>query len=308
LAQESPKPAGTDAAKLGRLYFHLGLGLASVQPDGKDTKRLRQISDVVNYQSHSACLSPDGNRLAFGKAVVKDMDGGKAVLPPEAIYVRDLTKDDDGEVVAELAGTELHNWCWSPEGTRLAFTSWDGAHYRRNWVVDLKTKKVNEVKMPRFKAEDKEYSMGIQAWSPDGGWFLANSNGLCLVKTDGTGAKRLTEAGKNLIGGTCRFSPDGRMVLFVGVADERSRKLYVADVPGGKTRAVVDVLNFTDMHACWSPDSRRIAYSVTLLDGEGKRAGESTLFVMDADGNNTTSVRTEMHDPGEVRLHLTGWR
>ena len=79
-------------------------------------------------------------------------------------------------------------------------------------------------------------------------------------------------------------------------------KLYVVEVPGGKTRAVVDVLNFTDVHACWSPDGRRIAYSATLLDANGERDGETSLFVIDADGNNTTTVRTEKHEPNCIRL------
>jgi RNA polymerase sigma factor (sigma-70 family) len=309
--QQSEKPAPTDVANAGRLYFHLDLGLATVQPDGKETKHLPSISqnDILGgYQSHSARLSPDGKRLAFGKAVTRNIDGGTGVFPPDKIYVRDMAKDGDGEVVAELADAELHHWCWSPDGTRLAIASWDAANHARNWVVDLKTKKLNEVKLPRFKVKDEEYSMAIQAWSPDGGWFLASGDGLHLVKTDGTGAKRLTAKGTNLMSGTCRFSPDGRKVLFVVVAHKPSMKLYVADVPGGKTRAVVDVMNFTDMHASWSPDSRRIAYSVTLLDGDGERSGETSLFVTDADGNNTVTVRTEKHDPRQIRLRLTDWR
>jgi len=84
--------------------------------------------------------------------------------------------------------------------------------------------------------------------------------------------------------------------------------LYVTDVATGKPRPVVEAKNFTDLHACWSPDGRRIAYSATLLDNDGNRAGETSLFVTDADGKNTVTVLTEMHQPNQVKLRLTGWR
>src|SRR5205823_658421 len=103
-------------------------------------------------------------------------------------------------------------------------------------------------------------------------------------------------------------SPDGRKVLFATLTDKSRMKLYATDVTNGKTRAVVDVMNFSDMHACWSPDGRRIAYSATLLDGDGERTGETSLFVMDADGSNTVTVRTEMHQPRQIKLRLMDWR
>jgi RNA polymerase sigma factor (sigma-70 family) len=319
-AQEKPaagatKPAphagAQDAARPGRLYFQINMDLATVAPDGKDTKHLKAISpkDISeNFQPHSARLSPDGKRLAFGKAVMRRTADSVGVWPPDKLYVRDVSQSAVGEVVAELDGTELHEWCWSPDGTKLALTSWDADHFTRNWIVDLKTKKLREVTLPRFKYKDKEYSMSIQAWSPDGGSFLVSGAGLFLVKTDGNGARRLTNGDIDLMGGTCRFSPDGRRVLYVGVGEKHSMKLHVTDVADGKTAAVVDVLNFTDIYACWSPDSRRIAYSATLLGADGERGGETSLFVMDADGNNMVTLRTEKHEPLQIRMQMMDWR
>jgi Tol biopolymer transport system component len=309
--QPSPNAPAQEAITPGRLYFHLDLTLVSVQPDGKGTQQVAAIApkDILdNFQTHSARLSPDGKRLAFGKAVTNTTNDGITVSPPDKLYVRDLGRAGDDTLAFELAGTELHHWYWSPDGTKLAVASWDAEHFRRNWVVDLQTKKHREVKLPRYKFKDKEYGMGIEAWSPDGRSFLVSGDGLFLVNSDGTGARRLTKAGINLMGGRCRFAPDGRKVLFVGVGEKSSMKLYVTDVKDGKTRAVVDVLNFTDIAACWSPDSRRIAYSATPLDGDGKRMGETSLFVIDADGTNTVTVRTEQHEPNQIRLGLMAWR
>jgi RNA polymerase sigma factor (sigma-70 family) len=304
-AQPKPKPAPRE----GRIYYWLDFGFASIQPNGLKAREIGRVAvDDTGYQPHSARLSPDGKRLAYGNAVQRRTADGIGVWPPDRLQVRDVNKASAGEVVAALEGTELHNWVWSPDGTKLAITSWDAEHFVRNWVVDVKTRKVEEVKLPRYKLKDKEYYPSIQAWSPDGAWFLAGGDGLLLVKTDGTAPRQLTRDKKDLMGGSCRFSPDGRKVLFVGCNKDKSQTLYVADVASGKVRAVVEAKNFSGLHACWSPDGRRIAYCTTLLDADGRRAGETSIFVTDLEGKTTTTVRTERHEPNTVKLRLMGWR
>src|SRR5262249_43429350 len=155
---DKPKPA--DPAKAGRIYYHLNFGLVTVQPDGEKPEDLAGPAneDILDYQLLSDRLSPDGKRLAFGKAVRKDVNGQLGVFPPDRIYVRDVTKSDAAEFLVQMEGVEIHNFCWSPDGAKIAFASWDKDNLIRNWVVDVKTKKVEEVKLPRYKADDKEYS------------------------------------------------------------------------------------------------------------------------------------------------------
>jgi hypothetical protein len=62
------------------------------------------------------------------------------------------------------------------------------------------------------------------------------------------------------------------------------------------------------MQACWAPDSRRVAYCVTLLDEKGNRTGETSIMVTDLEGKNTTTVVAERHDPQHVVLSLMAWR
>ena len=194
---------------------------------------------------------------------------------------------------------------WSPDGIKFAFTSWDAENKVRNWVADVKGKKAEEVKLPKVKTEESgECQVAVEDWSPDGRWFAAAGDGIHLVKTDGSTARRLTR----IRGGGCRFSPDGRKVLFVGDNVDRSETLYVVEVAGGKPRPVVQAKNFTDIRACWSPDGRRIAYTVVFLDVGGQRVGESNLNVVNVDGTNSATLVAEKHEPEHIRLVLLGWR
>src|SRR5262249_49617927 len=157
------------------------------------------------------------------KAQQKNEGGVLAIHPPNTIYLWELGRAVDPELLVEMAGVEFHTWVWSPDGTKLAVSTWDAENFSRTWVVDTKTKKLEEIKLPRYKVEGKEYGMSLQAWSPDGAWFLAaGDSGLHLVKADGSVSRRLTKGTKTLLDGTCRFSPDGRRVLFAGVNPDKS--------------------------------------------------------------------------------------
>jgi RNA polymerase sigma factor (sigma-70 family) len=307
--QRAKKAAPQDPGKAGRLYYHLNVKIASARPDGTEPNDVADFSlDAIDgYQPMSARLSPDGKRLAFGKAVMRQIDGVNGVSPPESIYLRDLTTGRD-ELLIEMRDRSMQNWCWLADGSKLAFATYDKEAPVRNWVIDVKTKKVVEVKMPRYEAQGKEYSMVIEDWSPDGKYFLASGYGLHLVKADGTGAKRLTPKGTNVMGGSPRFSPDGRQVLFVKVNKGHSMSLFAADVASGKTRPVVEATNLAAIHAYWSPDGRRIAFSATILDDDGNMGGETSLYTTDPEGKQVVTVRTERHQPNQIRMLLTGWR
>ncbi len=309
LVGDSSPPA--NPAPPGRIYYQMNQRMTAMAPDGKDAKLLPGFAanDDYYYQPRSARLSPDGKRLAFGKAELVINGNSRGVYPPNKIYVRDVNKSEPAELVVDMPGVELHNWVWSPDGNKLAFVSWDKDNPTRNWIVDLKTKKVAAVTFPKVKTEKfGEIEPGIQDWSPDGAWFALGAQGLYLAKTDGSGMRKVTEGTHNVFGGSCRFSPDGKRLLFVTYNENKSNTLYTVDVAGGPPKAVVDAMNFSEVHAVWSPDSRRIAYVVTLLDGQGNRGEETSLNVIDADGSNSVTLITEKHEPHVLRLTFTDWR
>jgi RNA polymerase sigma factor (sigma-70 family) len=288
----------------GRIYFQRNVELASIRPDGKELKRLLAIAEG-DWRGY---LSPDGKRLAFVKGVIKEENGG---FGPGGIRLRGIDKTADWKVLLQTDGVAIPFCCWSPDGKKLAYTMYDQAHLV-NMIVDVQTKKITMLKLPRYEVKDKQVYMTLVAWSPDGAWFLTKGDGLHLVKADGSASRRLTTDSSRFLGGSFRFSHNGREVLCAGYANDqrkdRSMALYVLDVASGKVRSVAEAKNFGDLHACWSPDGRRIAYCVRILDNDGKCTGETSIFVTDTQGRNTETVLTEKHQPNLVWLRLLGWR
>jgi hypothetical protein len=269
--------------------------VTSVAPVPKDA--------LWGFQPQMARLSPEGNRIAFGKAAETEVDGHKAITSPDKIQIHPLNAATGAEVVVDLPGSGIGPWYWSPDGSKLAFTCWEKQQQPRTWVVDVRTRERHEVTMPHFKTKDKDWPLIIEGWSPDGSRFLASGAGLYLVKTDGSDARQIvSEDGlrPGLLGGSCRFSPDGSQVLCVTV-DHNRMSLVLAEVASGKVRLLAQH-NAGLVQACWSPDGRRIASTMTAWEEKEHRAGETSLYVTDLERNDTTRVLTDTHANGWLTL------
>jgi Tol biopolymer transport system component len=317
----APEPTSAQSARKGQIYFHRDLALSKVYPGEGLVTHFPEMAErgLNGYQIQSDRLSPDAMRIAFGKAVIRPINGGFGSFPPDNIYVRRITTSEPAEQIVALEGVEIHEFFWSPDGAKIAISSWDEKHGIRNWVVDATTRKVQEINLPRYHlADGKDYALAIAAWSPDGNWFVASDEGfLYLAQIDKTkpvwswsGRKRLTKEPRSILGGTCAFAPDGRRVLFVALEEGVRMTLRTVDVEGNEERTLVSPGKFTDLFACWSPDSRRVAYSGAHLDSSGKRAGRSGIYVVEADGSSAepAPVMEEMHPPELTRLRVVDWR
>jgi hypothetical protein len=318
----APQPTPEQSARKGQIYFHRNVSLSKIITGEGIVTPLADLAEkgLVPYQVHSARLSPDATRMAYGNAVTRPVGNGLfGSFPPEAIFVRKVATSEPGDKVVELKGSEIHEFFWSPDSTQVAFTSWDKDKEIRNWVVDVATKEVHELKLPHRHAPDgREYSLAIAAWSPDRNKFAAGDEAfLYLVEMNTTGANwswsgrgRLTKEPHQILGGTCSFSPDGRKALFVAVDEGVRMSLLTAEVGGNKDQVLVAPGGFTDLYGCWSPEGKRIAFSGAHLDAAGKRAGQSGIYILDASAIDArpAPVLEEFHPPEQFRLKLVDWR
>src|SRR5262249_19625956 len=143
VAADAPQggPSGT-----GRIYYHDDLELVAVKPDGADAAPIPRLTDGEGLDGNrptSARLGPEGTRMGFVQGLYNQRANRFG-----NVCMREIGKPAPAELLAEPEGDWIAALAWSPEGSRLAFTTWDPTNSTRNWVVDAKTKRVEELKLP----------------------------------------------------------------------------------------------------------------------------------------------------------------
>ena len=180
---------------------------------------------VIRGLRHPA-LSPDGKQLAF------DWHGDLWMCPSSGGAAERLTVD----------GADEGKPCWSPDGTRIAFSS-DKAGNRDIFVLDLATRQVRPL---TYHSSDDD----APAWSPDGKWIAFQSNrdsnldlplnnavwDLWKAPAEGGTATRITR----FRGENPTWSPDGKWIAYdrysSGYADGEHNLFLIASDGSGLPR------------------------------------------------------------------------
>jgi Tol biopolymer transport system component len=185
---------------------------------------------------------------------------------------------------------------WSPDGTRIAFTTWtnDGGVAQNIKVTD----QIASIWTAAADGSDRravitvaDADAWIPAWSPDGAWLTytvtphatttsspgepqanpapgqvgppsgaASGSQVWIAKADGTVARRLTAEGIDATGAA--WSPDGTRIAFVAGASNVEPDIHVATVTdaGLTDERVVGAERGNDWGPAWSPDGASIAF------------------------------------------------
>ena len=125
------------------------------------------------------------------------------------------------------------------------------------------------------------------AWSPDGtllavsaargDWDKGGDYDIYVIRPDGSGAKRLTDAaGADM---WISWSPDGKRIAFNSKRDG-APEIYVMNADGTSPRRLTKGGGATPS---WSPDGKRIAFTRKVDD-------VSQIFVMSADGGEAVAL------------------
>jgi Tol biopolymer transport system component len=188
---------------------------------------------------------------------------------------------------------------WSPDGRKVAFTSFDRPRWRGN--VDLYVMNADGSGLRRLTRDPA--SDVAPVWSPDGRKiaFIRSSapaegrgppeSDVYLINVDGTGERNLTGDG---VSGWQTWSPDGRRIAFGS-----SGGIDVMSADGtGRQRLLRNRGNFPS----WSPEGRKIFF---LRAGGGGRGGPAVIYVyvMNADG----SAPRRLIRMAQVNYSLPSW-
>lgn len=273
--------------------------------DGNNAKPLLAHPDL----DYDASLSRDGRWVVFTSE-----RGGSADIyrvRPDGSSLTRLTDDPAFEDQAAL----------SPDAKALAFVS-DRGGQSDVWILTLATRRL--VNVTNHPAGDFRPS-----WSPDGQWIafssdrdstkpkgnggfeIAHSTEVYVVRRDGTGARRVTHG--NAFAGSPTWSPDGKRLVFYEASQKevanitsvrRLRgvtQIATVDVETGEERALTE-----GPGEKWSPRwvaQDRVAYAsggpeggLEFVGGGAGPRGEFGSPTWSADGRRMVFHREVAHD------------
>jgi len=218
----------------------------------------------------------------FADQVIEMLAGEPGICLTRVVFSRgagdrrDLyVVDYDSEGLMRLTANRTLNLCpsWSPDGSRIAFTS-----YRQSGQQGLFGLDTSNGKVDLIIAVDG-LNLGAD-WHPNGEELLVSLSHkgdpeIYRIRPDGTIIKRLTVSSAIEISPS--WSPGGRDLVFT--SDRTGTpQLYIIDSDGAGRRRLTFEGRYNDS-AVWSPGGDRIAYAT--------REGNFTqIVVMKATGEN----------------------
>jgi Tol biopolymer transport system component len=229
--------------------------------------------------------TPDGTDPFVETNAQSVMDGAPAIVFASS---RDTGSNQiyrmnaDGSSPTRLTHTSANDVepVWSPDRTRIAFTS------NRTGFSEVFVMNADGSAQVNLTNRDPAQDTG-PTWSPDGSRiaFASTRSGdyeVWVMNADGSNPIKLTNApGPD---GQPAWSPDGSRIAFVSHRNGGSTfaDIYVMRAHGsGQTRLTTD--RGDNAYPVWSPDSSRIAYR-SVRDGNGE------VYVMNADGSHQTNL------------------
>jgi dipeptidyl aminopeptidase/acylaminoacyl peptidase len=270
----APAPAAFPGAN-GRVIFNGGEALDTVDEFGADLRELVPGQDGLPIPSE-AVWSADGQRIAFVVDFVFDNTRNQEIFVMNA----------DGSGVTNLTNAPGNDWqpAWSPDGTRIAFTSARGGSHA------LWTMNADGSDQVRLRPGGEE-----PAWSPDGSKIaFTYSSDLYVISPDGTGETRLIDSPSR--DADPAWSPDSQRIVFARIVDfptgcERYCYAFHYDLftvgPEGAnltrltTGSTGDNNGVNSANPAWSPDGTKIVFVRYLTNG-----GEGfNLRIINSDGS-----------------------
>ncbi|HTS12895.1 MAG TPA: hypothetical protein VMH00_12315 [Candidatus Limnocylindrales bacterium] len=263
-----------DSKRIG--YFYGGWRLADWALDLDDA--VVSIDDQGNLASQPAVIvsgnnedfspawSPDGKWIAFhshrSPRAVAEYGSSDST---DDIYLRKADDVHAPELRLTDFGWEAGPAFWSPDGTKLLFSSWDRngpPGIDKLFVLTVDPQLGRVFKSERFPLPSDVRSAACAAWSPDGKQIAIEDNRggenrtLWAVNVDGSNAERLVDYKGTTYDGV-DWTSDGKTIVYSGLIDGHMQLFVVPSFGGSPRQLTHDSENL--LHPQVSPDGKWIA-------------------------------------------------
>jgi TolB protein len=257
----------------------------TARQDGSDVRRL-----FTAGPSGEPRWSPDGRRIAVLAACADGAeDCAFTILDAVTGRVRQVKMHDPKLFTACIV--------WSPNGKRLACEGYGEPDSRRNGIYTIRSSdgRGRERVTAKPGANDQPGD-----YSPNGTHLVfarfdkdEHPVGLYVVKTNGRQLRRITPPG-TLISSPGDWSPLGNGIVFARrVSADANNSLWVVRPDGSGLREI----RLRGGSACggsrgcihprWSPDGKRIVFSIVTANGGGEI---ENVYTVKADGTGLTQI------------------
>lgn len=194
-----------------------------------------------------------------------------------------FTVKGDGSGLHTLPrGEDIRDATLSPDGTRIAFTRYEGGGPESFWVSAAGGSNERQLlRLARLKG------VAASGWSPDSRRIVfAYRGGIWTIGASGGKAKLIATLKRGVTGAVV-WSPRGTRIAFVGVRDDDAQSdIYIVRPDGSGLRKVAVADGYGGVIPSWSPDERRLAFS----SKRNERSPNATLYSVDVRTRASTSL------------------
>ena len=210
--EDQPVPVATAlGGGTGQLAFSsTRSGIPQLYLVNADSTDLTQLT-IMEQGACQASWSPDGSQLVFISPCLGRADFYETIYNESSLYI--INADGTGlDQLTAAPGSDFEP-AWSPDGSKIAFTSVRGG-FRQIYSLDVETREVTLLTNTTSAIESSQ-----PAWSPDGTKivYLVKRVGAYQVwsmNANGQEAVQITRSGQDLWDYLPIWSPDGRTVFF----------------------------------------------------------------------------------------------
>ena len=288
--QSGTAPVTVTGAPQELIAFESGNGIEAMRADGSlRTVLIPNLYNCYGYYYYYDCTyvepawSPDGTKLAY---VYNSYDSGYCYYGCRDIYTA-WPDGSDAKSVTGGIGSYNSSPSWSPDGTRIAFSS-----DRHGGAATIYLMNADGSNVTRLLTGQPGFG---PKWSPDGAKIAFAFSDILVVNADGSGLVRLTNDDANDFDPA--WSPDGSQIAFASNQDGHN-DVWLMNANGtGRTNLTKNLAfpgapSYTDNYApVWSPDGLRIVFTSSLCTTNG--CDVARFFIVNRDGTGLQALNVD---------------